>query len=90
MDILLTHPDILTIPWISIGWFLGASYTTFKMYQLFVDPYTGTPPGPIKLIINAGLIITIPIFCFLVWPVLLGTILMSENSTEHSDSNTDE
>jgi len=90
MDILLTPPDILTIPWVSIGWFLGAGYTCFKMYQLFVDPYKGTPPGPIKLIINAGLIFTIPVFCFLVWPVLLGTILMSEDSSQHSDSNTDD
>jgi len=89
MDILLTPPDIITIPWVSIGWFLGTSYTTFKMYQLFVDAHNGTPPGPIKLIINAGLIVTIPVFCFFVWPVLLGTILMSEDSPEHSDSNTD-
>lgn len=90
MDILLAPPDIITIPWVSIGWLLGAGYTTIKLYYLCVDPYTGIIPGPIKLIINAGLIVTIPVFCFLVWPVLLGTILLTKDSNQKPDSNTDE
>jgi hypothetical protein len=75
MDLLLHPQTFLSIPWISVGWLLGGAYTTFKMYQLFVDPHTGTPPGPIKLLINTGLIISIPAICFFSWPILLGTML---------------
>jgi hypothetical protein len=78
MDTLLIPEDIIRIPWVSIGWFLGSAYTCFKMYQLFVDAYTGTPPGPLKLLRNALLMVIIPPMCFFVWPILLGTILASE------------
>ena len=84
MDILLTTPNILTIPWISVGWLIGCAYTTFRMYQLFVDPHTGTPPGPIKLLINTGLIISIPTICFFSWPILLGTILGVDKQEQDS------
>ena len=79
MDILLAPKDIMSVPWISIGWFLGTLYTTFRMYQLFVDAYKGTPPGPLQLLKNAFLISAIPPICFFSWPILLGTMLLAGN-----------
>jgi hypothetical protein len=88
MDLLLHPQTVLSTPWVSIGWLLGGAYTTFRMYQLFVEPYTGNPPGPIKLLINTGLIITIPVICFFSWPILLGTMIgMGEESLNDKDSS---
>ena len=83
MDTLLIPQDIIHIPWVSIGWFLGSAYTCFRMYQLFVDAYNGVIPGPLKLLRNAFLMVLIPPMCFFIWPILLGTMLFSgsEDST---------
>ena len=60
-------------------WLIGAFYTISKMYQLFVDPYIGDIPDPIKLLTNVGRIIIIPIICCFAWPLLLITYLYFKN-----------